>query len=323
MNEYPSVSDELLFGSSEAMQKLRFLVDNVARAVPAVLIEGESGTGKEVLARAIHLRSPRRSRAFVKVTCSEGRRIPPVESFRGGANETTAAGTVLFDEVGELDASGQAEVMDLLNEWGSGRTDDDVHIVCTTRVALDAQLASGTFRKDLYDRIAVTRLRLPPLRERRVDIPMLARHFLNVHSELYRRKPEPFSDDLMNVFLKAEWPGNIRELENAVKQYVNSGSAETIIAGLEANVYEDATRTAGTLSLKLLTRNAVRNCEYNAIVATLNRNHWNRRHTAQELHVSYRSLLYLMKQLGLSASRGTAPPAEPSQPSSDTNPRTD
>jgi DNA-binding NtrC family response regulator len=320
MNEYPSVSDELLFGSSEAMQKLRFLVDNVARAVPAVLIEGESGTGKEVLARAIHLRSPRRSRAFVKVACSERRQIPPAGSFRGGAIETTAAGTVLFDEVGELDASGQAEVMELLNEWGSGRTDDDVHIVCTTRAALDTQLASGTFRPDLYDRIAAITLRLPPLRERRVDIPSLAHHFLNVHSELYRRKPEPFSDDLMNVFLTAEWPGNIRELENAVKQYVSSGSAETIIARLEANVYDDPART---LSLKLLTRNAVRNCEYNAIVATLNRNHWNRRNTAQELHVSYRSLLYLMKQLGLSARRGTAPPAEPSQPSSDTNPSAD
>jgi DNA-binding NtrC family response regulator len=125
------------------------------------------------------------------------------------------------------------------------------------------------------------------------------------------------------VFLTAEWPGNIRELEYVVKQYVILGSAETIIADLEANADEGATRTGGALSLKMMRRNAVRNFEYKAILTTLNRHHWNRRNAAQELHMSYRSLLYAMKQLGLSDKRSTTGEASPDHRSGEIAPPPD
>ena len=216
--------------------------------------------------------------------------------------EGTQAGTIVFDDIGELPLNSQSKVVALLEQVRlSGERDKGTQVLCTTRIKLRPKVEAGSFRDDLYYRINVVTLCLPPLRERRVDIPMLAMHFFNVYTARYQRDPGPFSERLMDAFAAADWPGNIRELENAVKRYITLGSIEAVIADLrQSNV---STAAAADRSFKALKRNAIRDCEYKAILDSLNRNHWNRQKTAEELDISYRSLLYMMQQLGLPRKR--------------------
>lgn len=313
------ITDELLFGRSEPMQQLRSQIDSIAESGLPVLIEGESGTGKEVLARAIHARSSRHLRGFVKINCSttlslpalEGMicgppsEIPQYEGTPGHARRRETAGTVLFDDIAALDVASQTSVFALLQDARLSGTDvTGGQIVSTTKTSLRPRLESGDFRDDLYYRINVVNLRLPPLRERRVDIPGLAYHFLTVYADAYQRKPEPFSQHLLELFMGADWPGNIRELENTVKRYIIVGRAEPIIADLQKHTPTHLMPNAsGAMSLKDLKRSAVRDCEYKVILTSLTRNQWNRRRTARELAISYRSLLYTMEQLGLPKKR--------------------
>lgn len=333
MNESATyrITDDLLFGSSEVMQHLRRQVDNIADTGLPVLIQGESGTGKEALAWAIHARSSRRSRAFIKISCSAAIPFPPLERIVFGDNPITPTsegasaqelierervGTVVFDDIGELDLSVQPKLISLLQDSHvSGIGAGGVQVVCTTKTSLLPMLESGSFRDDLYYRINVVNLFLPPLRDRRIDIPVLAFHFLKLYGEAYQRSPGPFSQHLIDLFLAADWPGNIRELENAVKRYIVMGCAESLIADLQKHLNTTVMDgTSGELSLKALRRNAVRDCEYRVILTSLNRNNWNRRKTAHELHISYRSLLYTMEQLGFPKKRalatvGASPPS--------------
>ena len=310
------ITDDLLFGSSESMQHLRGQVDSLAEISLPILIEGESGTGKEVLATAIHLRSSRRAQAFVKISCSADITVPSLDAFVFGSTpdasqmdntsgekgiERSQPGTVVFDDIGELDLSVQAKLVTLLQDPRvSGMSAGGVQVMCTTKTPLQPKLESGAFRNDLYYRINVVTLFLPRLRERRIDIPALAFHFLNLYGKAYQRNAAPFSQRLIDLFLAADWPGNIRELENMVKRYIMLGSAEPVIADLQKQMNTTPVEAfPGNLSLKTLRRNAVRDCEYKVILTSLNRNHWNRKTTARELHISYRSLLYTMRQLGL------------------------
>jgi len=316
------ITDDLLFGSSEFLQQLRHQVDNIANTGLPVLIEGESGTGKEVLARAIHARSSRSTRAFVKVSCAAVTPLPPLDTILFGEQTTSEnaagqelgeraqAGTVLFDDIGELDLSIQPKLIALLQDPRvSGTATGRVQVVCTTKTPLRSKLESGSFRDDLYYRINVVNLRLPPLRDRRADISALAFHFLALYADEYQRHPGPFSQRLIDLFLTADWPGNIRELENAVKRYIVLGCSDSLIADLQKQGRPldarplDVNDAQGDLSLKTLRRNAMRDCEYKAILTSLNRNHWNRRKAARELHISYRSLLYTMDQLGFPKKR--------------------
>jgi len=311
------MTDELLFGRSEPMQQLRSQIDGIADCGLPVLIEGESGTGKEVLARAIHARSSRHTQSFVKINCSTALSLPGLEKLIfGGASEPDRgdagslhstdlpAGTVLFDDITALDVSSQTSVFALLQDPRLAGTGVGGQIVCTTKTSLRPKLESGAFRDDLYYRINVVNLRLPPLRQRRVDIPALAYHFLAVYADVYDRQPEPFSSHLLELFMGANWPGNIRELENTVKRYIIVGRAEPIMADLQKQTLAPLMPDMlGSMSLKDLKRSAVRDCEYKVILTSLTRNHWNRRRTARELDISYRSLLYTMEQLGLPKKR--------------------
>jgi len=312
-----SITDDLLFGSSDVMQQLRQQLNSIADCCLPVLIEGESGTGKDVLARAIHARSARRSRALLNIRCSVAAPLTVFEKIVNGQEpdnsgsdaasrprngDCPSIGTVVFDNIGELELSSQSQVVALLQEARfAGIGNDGVQVVCTTRVPLKPKLESGSFREDLYYRINVVNLVLPPLRERRCDIPCLVSHFLTLYGEIYQRESRPFSQSLMGVFVEADWPGNIRELENAVKRYIILGSAEPIIAELRDGA--SAAGAATERSLKALKRHAVRDCEYKVILSSLNRNNWNRRQAARELDISYRSLLYAMDQLGLKRKR--------------------
>jgi two-component system, NtrC family, response regulator AtoC len=303
------VPDDLLFGSSERMQELRRRIDQIAEAGLPVLIEGESGTGKEVLARSIHGRSSRRERSFLKINCCEWVAVAPLtetvfgdRSDRSTADdsvlEDSSVGTVFFDDIGELAFAAQGAISVFLqdprtSESGASR----VQVISTTRTPLLPKLITGSFRSDLYYRVNVVSLALPPLRDRRVDIPALAQYFFKLYSETHHCNPEPFSARLVDAFVAADWPGNIRELENAVKRYVLLGSVEPITASFEEQTGSVLRPSSTDCSLKELRRTAVRECEYNAILSSLNRNQWNRRKTAADLGISYRSLLYLMEQL--------------------------
>jgi len=311
-----SIADDVLFGRSEAMQEIRRQVDNIADCGLPVLIEGESGTGKEVLALAIHARSSRSNRGVVKVKCSEAS-LPELDRVLSG-DDCMHAGTIVFDEISELPVSTQAKIVALLEDprfCGAG--DEGIQVLCTTKTTLRPKVDAGAFRDDLYYRINVVNLRLPALRERRVDIPMLAMYFYKAYAAKYQRDPGPFSQHLMDALSRAPWPGNIRQLENAVKRYITLGSVETMVADLQPAA--GTTEVAGAsrdLSFKALKRNAIRDCEYKVILDSLNRNHWNRHTTALELNISYRSLLYMMQQLGLPRKRSSSVAAGSSAESS-------
>jgi two-component system, NtrC family, response regulator AtoC len=300
-----TISEDLLFGSSDAMQHLRCQVEGVIDSGLPVLIEGESGTGKDLLSRFLHARSAQRVREYVRISCS-GANLSSLETvFWGDGLQRRPAGMVVFDDIGELTSSGQAHLLATLQDQRISA--NDVQIVSTSKTPLRRYCESGAFRDDLYYRLNVVNLVLPPLRERRGDIPVLAEHFLATSAAAYRRQPVPFSQQFIDLLMVAEWPGNIRELENLVKRYVITGHAEAVIA--EMKKYGSAMRvddTSAQPSLKEMRRNAVRDCEYEAILSSLNRNHWNRRRTAVDLHISYRSLLYMMEQLGMPKKRSAS-----------------
>jgi two-component system, NtrC family, response regulator AtoC len=304
------IPDDLLFGRTETMQELRRQVHQIGEAGLPLLIEGDSGTGKEVFARSMHTRSSRRDRLFVKINCSEwAERIPSAHTSIGSGLEGNtpsetlplldgSVGTILLDNIGELRPALQAVVSLFLQDPRTqGNGTGTVQVVSTTSTPLLPRVLSGSFRSDLYYRANVVTISLPPLRDRRVDIPALAQHFLKEYSARYQCTPEPLSAALIGSFLAADWPGNIRELQNAVRRYVLFGSAAPLVECEPAQANVKPTARSGDCSLKELRRSAVRECEYKAILTSLNRNQWNRRKTARELQISYRSLLYLMDQL--------------------------
>ena len=229
-----------LIGNSPRMQEVYRLAMGVAPAMSTVLILGESGTGKELTARAIHQHSPRASRPFVAVNCSA---IPVdlVESelfghvrgaFTGATNtreglfQAANHGTIFLDEVGDLPALAQVKLLRALQEGeikpvGSNETRSiDVRVIAATNVDLRSRIASGKFREDLYYRLNVVAIGLPPLRQRRDDIPLLAHHFLNKYSSRAGREVNRIAPEAMALLREQAWPGNVRELENAVEHAV-------------------------------------------------------------------------------------------------------
>jgi two-component system response regulator AtoC len=314
--------DEVIFGSSEAMKALRNKVEKLASANVPVLIQGESGTGKEILAKLIHKLSPWEDGPFVKVNCPA---IPAtlLESelfgyergaFTGaygtkpGRVELANRGTLFLDEISELESSLQAKLLQLLQDGQFcriGAQEDrrvEVRLLCATNRQLEQEIDTGTFRQDLYYRINVLNISLPPLRERRMDIPVLIAYFLEVHSLAYKLQPPPISSQVMQLLQRYDWPGNIRELENLVKRFVILGSEEAITSELVSHgqTHFSARVAQGeSVPLKEITRQAVQELERKIILQVLQANHWNRKQSARKLKISYRALLYKIRQAGL------------------------
>src|SRR5271154_6189857 len=281
--------DNIIFGHSEVMQSVRSRLGKVAAANVPVLITGESGTGKDIIARLIHGLSPWKVGPYVKVNCPA---IPGtlLESelfgyekgaFTGafgskpGRVEMAHRGTLFLDEISELDLSLQSKLLQLLQDGQFcriGAQEDkkvEVRVVCATNRKLDVEIESGTFRADLYYRINVVNLQLPPLRERAADIPDLVHYFLEYHNRKYNCRAKPLSNELMAVLRKYHWPGNIRELENLVKRYVILGNEEVISSDLaprETDFFNTEIPVDGQISLKHLTRQAVRELERKVIL---------------------------------------------------------
>jgi len=241
--------EQNLVGEGPRMQEIFQFLARAAPSESTVLIEGESGTGKELAARALHRNSPRGNRPFVAINCAA---IPEalLESdlfghergaFTGaavqkrGRLEIADGGVVFLDEIGELVPALQVKLLRVLQErefervGGTHTIKVDIRLIAATNRDLSAAVRTGDFRQDLYYRLAVVRLTMPPLRERREDIPMLVRHFLQKYAKRSNLKPKPVSREAMAALVNYEWPGNVRELENAIERALVMGSSDAVL----------------------------------------------------------------------------------------------
>jgi two-component system response regulator AtoC len=318
--------EAVVFGRTEAMRAVRDRLTKLAAANVPVLIQGESGTGKDIIARMIHANSPWRTGPWVKVNCPaipgtlleselfgyEKGAFTGAYGVKPGRVEMAHRGTLFLDEISELDLSLQSKLLQLLQDGQFcriGAQEDkkvEVRVVCATNRKLEQEIENGTFRSDLFYRINVVNLYLPPLRERASDIDDLVAYFLEYHNRKYNCRAKALSNEMMAVLRKYHWPGNIRELENLVKRYVILGNEEVISADLaprSPDFFNAEIPIDGQISLKKVTRQAVRELERKIILKVLQNHHWNRKQAARTLNISYRALLYKIRDAGLPSNR--------------------
>jgi two-component system response regulator AtoC len=312
-------SPPALVGAGPAMQKLKSTVALVAPTRTTVLVLGESGTGKELVARAIHAASPRNHRKFVAINCAA---IPEAllesELFghvRGaftdavrdktGLFEEADGGTLFLDEIGELPPPLQAKLLRALQESEIRRVGDpspikvDVRLVAATLRDLGADVAAGRFREDLYYRLHVLSVQVPPLRERAEDIPQLARHFATRHAARHHRKAA-LSEAAIEALAGQAWPGNVRELENVIERALVLSEGPAIEADFLATIMRLQATPAPTTERELSIKKATRSLEQELIRRALGVTQGNRTNAAKLLEISHRALLYKMKEYGIS-----------------------
>jgi DNA-binding NtrC family response regulator len=307
-------------GSSPAMLALERTIADIAPTDIPVLLVGESGTGKEVVALEIHRLSRRWNEAFVKCGCAglttESLIARLNYAGNGSGNGTINGGSLFLDEISQLDSASQSRLLNLLPD-GAGVPPENglsARVISSTTRNLEQEMRNGRFREELYYRINGVHLRLPPLRQRTEDIPALLDFFIKKYASLFER-PEPrLSATTMDLLMRHSWPGNIRELENAARKMVALGNEKLVIddlaVGETAKVAESAPAASQTVyrpgrSLKEAAREASRHAEREMILKQLERTRWNRKKTALELQISYKALLYKLKQLGLDGSDRT------------------
>jgi len=357
-------ADKMLLGNSERMIEVRDLVARIADTDHAVLIRGERGTGKKLVARALCASSVRRDKPFVKVNCavSDERLESELFGFERGAFtgaiqykpgklEFANHGTMFLDEIGDMSVLLQAKLLQVLQNGeftrlgGTHHVHVDVRTIAATNRDLEDAVQSGRFREDLYFRLNAVCISLPPLRERRDDVPVLTEYFLKKYAVHYNKPYAEISDETMRVFMEHDWPGNVRELEHLIERAVILGTDATIrrevaqsiaiarqaaasqhwtvrghqsagnggqssaMGGNGTPVAVAASTTpaqlaiaaaeAGNYSLKDISREAARQAERELILKMLQRTHWNRKETAEILGISYKALLYKIKENGL------------------------
>ena len=316
-----SSGEHPIVAASEPMIEVLEVMERAAGFKATVLLTGESGTGKEVLARAIHAQSPRRSEAFVAVNCAA---IPEAllesELFGHAKGAFTGAdrarrglfleadgGTLFLDEVGELPTALQAKLLRVLQEeevrpLGDSKSRSvDVRVLAATARHLEAEVAAGRFREDLFYRLNVVRLAVPPLRERPKDIPLLVDHFLARFRDTLGKPVRGVSDEALERLVAYRWPGNVRELENVIERAIILANADRIgLAELPQNVAvpQPGAPAAGRASDFSL-RRARRMVEVDVIQRALRATGGNRTHAARLLEISHRALLYKIKEYGI------------------------
>jgi len=325
------VTEDLSFlAASPQMVRIRQQILQIAPVDVPVFICGESGVGKEVVARMIHLRSKRRNQPFVKVNCAalpgelleselfgfdQGAFTGAVRS-KPGKFEIANKGTIFLDEIAEMSTHLQAKLLHVLQDHqysrlgGRHMVETDVRVLAATNVDVHEAMKMGRFREDLYYRLNVLSILVPPLRERLVEIPLLFRFFLEKYSEKFEKTPQEPSKYLMDAAVNYPWPGNLRELENFVKRYViledDEGSLHELIemssARQRTSPREEPTapREQG---LKALVRGLKDEAEMEAIGDALEKTRWCRKDAAKMLGISYKALLYKMRQFNLDTPR--------------------
>lgn len=308
-----------LVGQSPAMQQLRQLIDTAGPTNSRVLVGGENGTGKELVARAIHLQSARADRPFVAVNCAaipetlieselfghEKGSFSGATSMKRGQFEQADGGTLFLDEIGDMSLNTQAKVLRALQEQQFNRVGGtkllkvDVRVLAASNKDLMKEIEKGTFREDLYYRLNVVPIVVPPLRERREDIPLLIRHFMKLHAEEQGLRTKEVTPDAMAVFQQYEWPGNIRELRNLIERLmimvpgnVIDGAQATMTLQVKAPAaVAAATPVAQTAASPLFTqpfdslRDARNAFEKEYIARKLREHHWNISRTAEDLKI--------------------------------------
>jgi two-component system response regulator AtoC len=326
-------SAEDFLWASEKLSRIREILEQVADADVTVLIHGESGVGKEVIARTLHQLSNRRDAQFVKVNCAalpeelleselfgyERGAFTGATGRKAGKFELANGGTMFLDEIGEMSPPLQAKLLQVLQDGefsplgGQRDVRVDVRVVAATNRNLEEMVSRGAFREDLFYRLNVVNVWVPPLRERRDEIPVLADHFLRIYASKYGRELRPLSDRLLRAFLEYAWPGNVRELENMVKRIVvlqsEDAIADEILGGAQRKVEPPASaaervvkeieRGDGPISLKEIGRKAALEAEREALRRVLYQTNWNRKKAARILEVSYKTLLQKIKECGL------------------------
>jgi len=287
------------------------MVAEIARTDIPVLLVGESGTGKEVYARLIHQLSGLGEAPLKKVSCAAldaGRLLGEIrEGFHSESGKgNVAARTVFLDGVHELDSACQRVLLSLLPDGEPrGRSGEMVsRYISSTSRNLEKEIGEGRFRRELYFRINGVILRLPPLRERREDIPALLEYFLVKHSNELKKDAPELSSDARELLVSYDWPGNIRELENVAKKIVAIGDSTMALGDLRATqaTVPMTGESAHISSLKVAARAASWRAERELILKALEQTHWNRKRAARELQISYKSLLNKIKQIGVEVS---------------------
>ena len=301
-------SGEFVEGLSPSMRSVEKVMREVARSEVPVLLLAENGAGKRATARRIHELSHRRSQWFRCLSCSdatlEAGRLEDVAGQDGLVGE----GTVFLADLAELGAKGQARLLQVLTEGSaqSARAQGPARLICGSSRDLEAEVKAGNLREDLYYRISGVCLRLPPLRQRREDIPILMEYFLKKFGRDFQRAVPELSEETLRLFEEYSWPGNVRELENAAKAIVALGDETVAMDGLRAMLRRpDAGTNGGRVSLKQAARAASREMEKELILRALTRTRWNRRRAAQDLQISYKALLYKLKQIGCTEYRAS------------------
>ena len=313
-----------LIGKSQSMQEIYAKIEQVADSRTTVLITGESGTGKELVAKALHYNSSRRERPFIALNCAalpetlieselfghEKGSFTDATARRVGQFELANTGTMFLDEIGDLSAVTQAKLLRVLQEreftriGGVQSIKVDVRIVAATNKNLDELVRKGLFREDLYYRINVIALYLPPLRQRDEDVPLLAKHFLAKRVEEERRPPIEFSKEALELLTRYPWPGNVREMENIVEQaFIWSQSSPQITPEHLPTILKSDSRSSSlrddTLAGRMSLEKAVMEFEREIILDALKRTNYVQTHAANLLGISRRMLKYRMDTLGI------------------------
>ena len=323
----PRDSYQSIIGASPAMQDLYGLLDRIARSESTILIQGENGTGKELVARAIHTSSPRAARAFVVTNCSAfndnlldselfGHKrgaFTGASSDKAGLFEVADNGTFFLDEIGDMSPALQVKLLRVLQEstftpvGGTKPVHVDVRIIAASHKDLTAMVARREFREDLYYRVNVVKVTVPPLRERVSDIPILAEHFLRKHHKGGEGAPPRLSEAAIDAMVRYPWPGNIRELENEIERAMVLSGGDGPEIGLEVLSTRIATAQAAPpppspLAGKPLSgtlREVMESVEADVILQGLIRTHWNKSQLAKELGISRSYLIQKCSYYGL------------------------
>lgn len=329
----PAVKTKAFLGESPSMKEIRSLVEDVGWSEAPVLIQGETGSGKEVLARELHANSPRANKIFLKLNCAAlPSELVESELFgyergaftgafqkRAGMFEMANGGTLLLDEIGDMDVRLQAKLLQVLQDHEFQRIGGkeiikvDVRVMAATHRDLEKAILERTFRDDLYYRLNVINLQLPPLRERREDIVPLAEFLLRKHAVNGMPLPS-LSLDLKHAMMTYQWPGNVRELENAMRKLLvlrdpailarelhAKATRKPLLQARESTIVpevSDAMQPSAPPILEQVSK-AKQQAEAEAILAALDSTRWNRKHAAALLQIDYKALLYKMKKLGI------------------------
>jgi len=326
--------EDIVFGISPSMREVRQRALKICRTNVPVLLIGDGGTGKEILARWLHANSSFAAGEFVKVNCAaipgslleselfghEKGAFTGAHVAKPGRVERAHRGTLFLDEIADLDSALQSKLLHFLQDGYFSRLGDqcermvDTRVMCATGRRLDDEIAAGRFRADLFYRINVLKIEMPRLAHRREDIPQLAEHFRQLHMQQFAKECDPFGPELIGYLQNLTWPGNLRELSNCIARYIVIGpeslaQRETVRPRPAANSPSGA--HGAPVPLKKITKEAIREMERNAIVEALRANHWNRRKAAQALKISYRAMIYKIRDAGLVVRRPAAQKPEP------------